>query len=261
MGKPADLPTPPKRPTRAQWAEKLLRHATLMKPPGPGPYPFVMQFHGCGGLRPFQKIYAEAALKAGYAVLIVDSFAPRGMSRLDGSLVVCTGLALHGAERSADVYALYDWAQRQPFVDSRRIVAAGWSHGGWTIMDGLALRDRAPRFARLSDLPPDPLKGLAGAVLVYPYAAFPSMTHGRGWGECRPKVFALLCGKDQVVGTRFPQRTFERLDRDGHKVQRLEFPDATHAFDDAKASDPRSRYRPDLLAQAVDWYGAALRSI
>jgi dienelactone hydrolase len=194
-------------------------------------------------------------------VVIVDSFKPRGLSRLDGSILVCTGMALHGAERAADVYALYAWAQAEPWIDSRRIVLSGWSHGGWTVMDALAMRERAPKFCKLSDLPPDPLKGVAGAVLVYPYAAWPSMTYGRGWGGETPKVFALLCGKDQVVGTRFPPRAIDRLEKDGLTVDRLIFPDATHAFDDTGASDPRARFRPDLFKEAQDWYAAALRSI
>ncbi len=261
MGKPALLERPAKRPTRKEWAERLLKAATIHKPAGLGPFPLVMQFHGCGGLRPFQATYAQAALKAGYAVMIVDSFKPRGLSRLDGSLVVCTGLALHGAERAADVYALYAWAQEQSWVDSRRIVLSGWSHGGWTIMDALALGDRAPRFAKLSDLPADPLKGLAGTVLVYPYAAWPSMTYARGWAGRKPKVFALLCGRDQVVGVRYPPRAIDRLEKDGLAVDRLVFHDATHAFDDEKASDPRSRYRADYLQQATDWYAKALRAI
>lgn len=248
-------------PTRAEWAERLLKHATVLKPIGLGPYPTVFQFHGCGGPRPLQKPYAEAAVRAGWAVVIVDSFGPRGLSRIDGSALVCTGMALHGAERAADVYALYDWAQRQSWVNSRRIVMAGWSHGGWTVMDALALRERAPRFAKLSDLPPEPLKGLAGTVLVYPYAAWPSMTYGRGWGGARPKVFALLAGRDQVVGTRYPPRALDRLEKDGLNVERLVFPDATHAFDEEQASDPRSRYRPDLYEQAQAWYAASLRSI
>lgn len=245
--------------TRREWAARLLADAEILKPPGEGPFPLVMQFHGCGGLRPLQKPYADAALKAGYAVIIVDSFKPRGLSRLDGSILVCTGLALHGAERAADVYALFDWAKAQPWVDARHIVASGWSHGGWTIMDALAMGGtRAARFCKLLDVPEKPLEGLAGAVLIYPYAAWPSMTLGRGWGDARLKVFALMCGRDQVVGTRYPPRAFERLERDGLTVERLVFEDATHAFDDMGASDPRTRHRPDLFVQAQAWYGAAL---
>lgn len=231
-----------------------MKSATVLRPPGPGPFPLSIQLHGCGGPRPFLKTYAEAAVAAGVAVIIIDSFTPRGFSRLDGSLLVCTGAALQGSLRAGDLYAVYDWAQRQPWVDNRRIVATGWSHGGWTIMDGLAAGDRAGRLTRLSDLPAHPLAGLAGAILIYPYAGFPAMTAGRGWGEAKPKVGALLCGRDQVVGVRFPERAIERLERDGVPVQRLMLNDATHAFDEDLPSDPRTKFRPDLRDQATAWY-------
>lgn len=246
---------------RAQWAERLLPAARIEKPKGDGPFPLVLQLHGCGGLRPFQDIYAERALKAGYAVMIVDSFKPRGLSRLAATLTVCTGLALHGSERAADLFALYDWARGQAWVDKRHIVACGWSHGSWTIMDALAMGEDAPRFTGLTDLPPQPLHGLAGAILFYPYAAYPSMTRRRGWPGVRPPVWALLAGRDQVVGVRYPAEAIDRLEHDGLKVDRLVLPDATHAFDDKGANDPRSAFRQDLLDEAAAWYGAALTSI
>ncbi len=249
------------RVTQAQWAERILPAATIRKPPGAGPFPLVIQLHGCGGVRPMQNAYADRALKCGYAVMIVDSFKPRGLSRLEAQLTVCTGLALHGAERAADPIALFDWARRQPWIDRNRIVLSGWSHGGWTIMDALAMADTASKYTGLTDLPPRPLAGLAGALLIYPYAAFPAMTRQRGWRDADLPVYALLAGHDQVAGTRYPPAALDRLQRDGLKVNRLVFPDATHAFDDESASDPRAVYRPDLLAQALDWYGQALSEI
>jgi len=246
--------------TRAAWASELLKAAKILKPRGEGPFPLVFLLHGCGGVRPFLDVYAQAALKAGYAVIIPDSFKPRGLGRLTGSALVCTGAILQGAERSADLYALYDWARREPWVDPDRIAAAGWSHGSWAIMDALALGEHAEKFSRLSDLPAEPLDGLKAAILVYPYAGYPAITTNRGWGRTRPRVFALIGGKDQVVGHRLPGRAIDRLERDGLHVERLVFPDATHAFEDEKASDPRSRYRPDLRDQAVDWFQAALKS-
>lgn len=247
--------------TRARWAERLLAAASIEKPRGDGPFPLVMQFHGCGGLRPFQAVYAQRAIEAGYAVMTVDSFKPRGISRLMATLSVCTGLRLKGAERAADLYALYHWAKMQTWVEKRCIVAAGWSHGSWMIMDALAMDEDAPRLTSLSDLPAQPLHGLKGVVLVYPYAGFPAFTRHRGWSGRRPAVFALLAGKDQVVGTRFPRAAIARLERDGLEVDLLEFPDASHAFDDKGASDPRTVYRPDLVDKAVAWYGKALESL
>ena len=95
----ASLPT-----TVAGHAERMASGFTVSKPFGSGPFPVALQLHGCAGAQPFQKAYAAEAVKAGFAVVIVDSFGPRGMSRLDGSLLVCTGATLRGAQRAADLY-------------------------------------------------------------------------------------------------------------------------------------------------------------
>ena len=52
----------------------------------------------------------------------------------------------------------------------------GWSHGGWTIMDALALRSGAEmaRATGIEDLPAEPLEGLARTMIVYPYASLGS---------------------------------------------------------------------------------------
>jgi dienelactone hydrolase len=216
--------------------------------------------HGCGGLRPFMTEYTRVALAAGVAVVTVDSLTLRGLAGWRSNALVCTGAVLKGAERAADLYAIYDWVRRQSWADPDRIAAAGWSHGGWTIMDGLAAGENAGRYCRLTDLPAQPLAGLAAAIVIYPYAGFPALTIGRGWGVHRPKVFALLAGRDQVVGTRFPARAIDRLSRDGLDVERLLMAEATHAFDDERPADPRSKHRPDLREQALAWYGNALKS-
>lgn len=246
--------------TRAVWADALLKSATIAKPAGEGPFPLTIQLHGCGGLRPFMDGYTQAALAEGVAVMTVDSFTPRGIGRLAASALVCTGLTLRGDKRSGDVFALYDWARRQPWVDQDRIAFSGWSHGAWTIMDALALGPDAAAASGLSDLPEDPLQGLAGAILVYTYAGYPSLTTKRGWHATRPPVSALICGRDQVVGNRLPHRAFDRLVADGVNVDRLVLDDATHAFDDTAPSDPRTKHRPDLFDQAKAWYAQRLRA-
>lgn len=254
------------RHTREEWARQVLEFATITKPNGDGPFPVVIQLHGCGGPRPIQVFYGQTALEQGFAVVNVDSFKPRRIAKFDAAMRVCTGMLLHGYERAADVYALYDWARQQDWVDKDRIVFSGWSHGGWTVMDALAMSDpamgdKAGRLSKLIDLPDQPLAGLAAAILIYPYAAFPSMTYSRGWGCNKPKVYAILCGKDQVVGVRHPPRALDRLERDGLSVQRLFLPEATHAFDDEKPGDPRSRYHPEYFDQARAWYAASLAEI
>jgi dienelactone hydrolase len=236
---------------------RLERHFTVHRPEGPGPYPVVIQLHGCGGRQPLHDSYAEAAKAKGFASLIIDSFAPRNIPRRVAQISVCTGLLLRGAERSADLFAALHWLERQSWVDQDRIAAAGWSHGAWTLMDALA---GAYPACGLIEGRPERLERLRAAFLVYPYAGPPSLTAQRGWGEHRPKVAAVLGTRDGIAGQRLPRRALDRLSRDGLEVEILTLEGATHSFDDPDAADPRSRYHPDHTSRAQSFFTDTLRA-
>jgi len=246
----------------ADWGAKVANASKVFKPLGPGPFPVALILHGCGGKTPFLETYAEVAIQAGWAAVVVDSLKPRGMSTMDGKLLVCTGMTLQGLKRSGDIFAMLSWLESQPWADSERVFLAGWSHGGWSIMDGYAIGVNAARATGIVDA--DPLKlrtRVKGALLVYPYAAYPSLTSSRGWGvqgSTGPKVFSVVGGKDQVVGWKYPRNALDRLKRDGLAVDTAFYPDATHAFDDDRANDPRAKYRPDLFAQTQTYFATAL---
>jgi dienelactone hydrolase len=232
-------------------AEWLAKHATVLLPKGEGPFPVVLQFHGCGGIVSMQTRYAEVARNCGFAAVIVDSLAPRRIGRREAQLTVCTLLRLRGAERAMDVLAMIHWLKSQAWAAPGRVVCAGWSHGGWSIMEAMADTRGPPARAEL-------LKSVETVVAVYPYAGPPARTLGRGWGVNRPTVYALIGGRDAVVGSKPALRTLERLAADGLDVRTLVMPDATHCFDDDEAADPRTKYCPKLEAQAHAFYTAAL---
>lgn len=245
----------------AAWGQQVARHSRVFKPAGLGPFPVALILHGCGGKTPFLEDYARAAVQAGWAAVVVDSLKPRGLSTLDGKLLVCTGMTLGGLKRSADVFAMTHWLEGQAWADPKRVFLAGWSHGGWTIMDGYAVGVNAARATGLIDADPVKLRErVKGALLVYPYAGYPSLTSARGWGQWGPRVWSVLGGKDQVVGWKAPAKALDRLVRDGLPVDRVFYADATHAFDDDKANDPRARYRPDLFQEVRTYFTGALRS-
>lgn len=231
----------------------------VLRPPGEAPHPVVVHFHGCGGPQAPDHPYARAAVAAGVAVVIVDSYAHRGIGRARAALAVCTGAALRGRERAADVLAALAWVRAQAWADPARITLAGWSHGGWAVMDALALGDEVAVATGLTDVDPVMLTELAGAILVYPYAGRISLTHRRGWSVAPPRVAVVLAGADRVVGTVGPMRAIERLRRDGLDVEVLTLAGATHGFDDARSTDLRTRYRPDLTEQSVAFYLEAVR--
>jgi len=224
---------------------RLWPHMTVVKPEGPGPFPVVLQFHGCGGLFAMQYDYAEAARRAGVAAVVVDSFSPRGIGRVEAQSTICTGMRLRGGERSRDVLAMLDWAQAQPWVDQERIAIAGWSHGAWAAMEALA-RPGAPA------LP------ITTAVLFYPYCGPLSRTLSRGWGDNRPRVYGVVCGRDAVVGWTNPERTLRRLERDGLDVRLTLLGDAPHCFDEEAPGAPPGRFRPELAKAFQGWYADAL---
>ena len=243
----------------AAWGEQVARHSRVFKPAGLGPFPVALILHGCGGKTPFLEDYARTAVAAGWAAVVVDSLKPRGMSTLDAKLFVCTGVALQGLKRAADIFAMMTWLERQDWADANRVFLAGWSHGAWSIMDGYAVGVNAARATGVADADPVKLRQrVKGALLVYPYSGYPSLTSARGWGEWGPRVWSVLGGKDQVVGHKLPAKALDRLARDGLNVDRVFYADATHAFDDNKANDPRARYRPDLFQEVRDYFGKAL---
>jgi dienelactone hydrolase len=233
-------------------AERLAAHVTVVRRDTDGRLPVVVQMHGCGGVLPMQFTYAEAARDVGVAAVVLDSFAPRGIGRREAQLTVCSGLKFRGAERAVDLVAALRWLQDQPWADPDRIAVAGWSHGGWAIME--ALTQTSPATAAEADV----LARLKAAILICPYAGPLSRTARRGWGANRPTVYACLGGRDAVVGRTLPERALKRLEDDGLTVNRLFLPEATHSFDDPDANDPRTQYRPDLAEQARAFYVAAL---
>jgi dienelactone hydrolase len=235
-------------------------HIEIHAPEGPGPHPVVVLMHGCGGRRAHQSRWAEAARAAGVAALVVDSYAHRGISRLEAYATVCLGLRLWGRERAGDLYAALEFARRQPWADPARLAAAGWSHGGWSVMDALALApgDLMARATGLSGLPEAPLAGLKAVFLVYPYAGPSSLTARHGW-RMAPQTLAVLGGRDVVVGVRTPRRVLEKLAYAGAPVEIIWFENATHAFDEPEACDVRVRFDAALTAEAEEAFRALLR--
>lgn len=210
--------------------------------------PVVIMLHGCGGPRPFIEAMADEAAKAGATAIIVDSFAPRRISRIAAYATVCTGARLQGRERAGDLYATIAWARQQTWADPDRIGAIGWSHGGWTIMDALALRSGAEmrRATGLQNLTDEPLEGLAATMIVYPYTGVGSYTGHRDW-RLAPISTAIIAERDYIVGS--TRGALERQRARGAPMDIILFENATHAFEDQHAADLRVRYDPAATAR------------
>lgn len=96
---------------------------STFKPAGPGPFPAVALMHTCGGIKdPHIKQHAQELLAAGFVVLPIDSFGPRGLEN-------CAGRVLSGSAGVADAYAALAYLTSQSFVDKARIYQVGYSWG------------------------------------------------------------------------------------------------------------------------------------
>ncbi|MEZ5937483.1 MAG: prolyl oligopeptidase family serine peptidase [Hyphomonadaceae bacterium] len=234
----------------------------IYKPAGTGPFPVVIQLHGCGGKKPPQARWATAARESGWAAVVIDSHKHRHISTLEAYSMVCTGLRLWGKERAGDLFAAIAWARRQPWADPDRIVAAGWSHGAWTILDGLALKpgDDAEEATGLTELPKEPLTGLVGAFLVYPFAGPGSLARTRGL-RLDVNPLALVGTHDVIVGGRSLAKTLSNILTPGPAIEIEILERATHAFDEPGSRDFRTRYDAEITAYAEGLYRKYLQAV
>ncbi|MDB5441240.1 MAG: hypothetical protein JWM33_3667 [Caulobacteraceae bacterium] len=222
--------------------------------------PAVILFHGCGGTRPYQQRYTQAALELGASTFIVDSYTPRGISIARAVSSICTGMEFRGSERAGDVLAAV-WGVSQLWgIDRNRIILAGWSHGGWSIMDLMTMPLTSPGEAGLADPSPATVEKLAGLFLVYPYCGPPSRTASLGWKRS-PPVQAVMGASDILAQPRLTQRALEAAQKCGSAVQSEIEPGATHAFDDDQQPllSPY-RFSPTASARSLELFKAFLKA-
>ena len=214
--------------------EDLAAHITIALPPGAdGPVPALVMFSGCGGVRQTQADYAQTANAEGWAAVTVDSHGARGIGALGARLGVCTALRLRGAVRAADVFESLELVRADPRLDSERLALVGWSHGGWTILDAMALSEAG-------DAPG--LDGVEAALLIYPYCGFLTRADTAPIGAEFP-VTMVLAGRDRVVSAQACRTLADARGAEGAAIQVIEEPDLTHAFDAPdQPADPRMRY-------------------
>ena len=227
---------------------------------GPGddrPRPAVILFHGCGGLRGHLPKYAAAAQAAGWRAFIVDSYAPRGWSRPFAMAMVCTGVLLHGSERAGDVLAALYGVSQRPDVDGSRVALAGWSHGGWGIMEAMSSA-RAPGMLGVADPGAVALDGVIATWLAYPYVGIGAFNRMRPWRHC-PKTVAVISRTDHLTTVRNAQRVHDMVRNCGADVETW-IADGTHSFDEPMTAPPM-RYHPELAAEAERRFVALLNDV
>src|SRR5262245_27838625 len=116
----------------------------LAKPEGAGPFPAVVGLHGCAGMHDTTKQRLTDDLVAwGYVILLVDSYATRGIEHAcpspqgephaqriqAGANAFATFL-----RRTRDAYGALVFLARKTFIDPQRVAAVGFSAGAWVTL-------------------------------------------------------------------------------------------------------------------------------
>lgn len=120
---------------------------------GPGPYPTILVLHGSGGMWSNDVIangaasqfddWAEVLTGLGYAMLLVDSYHPRGIDagfssrRPHHDPAIDDALCSPNYERPKDVVAALTWLAGRAEVDRNHIGLLAFSHGSQTALNAI----------------------------------------------------------------------------------------------------------------------------
>ena len=219
----AGVPTQGRMPAEIQ--------GVLLRPEGAGPFPAIAMLHGCSGLRTGSgairakpRFWAEHFRDLGYATLLVDSFATRGIDE------VCTGRHLLSPvrERADDARGALRYLQSRSDVRADRIGLLGWSNGAAAALSVVFDRGTVERDFR-------------AAVAFYPNCtrSYP------GGPDLRPyaPLYLLVGALDDWTPAAPCVALVERARARGGPVDIKVYPDAHHSFDEPGTP---VRYRPEV---------------
>lgn len=239
-----------------RWA-RLEPHTAVVGPDDDRPRPAVLLFHGCGGLRPHLPRYAAAATALGHRAFIIDSFGARGWGRAVSLGLVCSGAMFRGHQRAGDVLAALWGVARRSDVDGGRLALAGWSHGGWGIMELMAAPLEQPGEVGLADPMAADLSGVKAAFLAYPYIGPGSRAHRLPWRRC-PRTLAVIARRDHLTTVRNAQRVHEMVRGCGVEVETW-VADGAHSFDEPSNIGPMA-FDGTLAEESIGRFGRFIGS-
>lgn len=213
---------------------RLAKHARIVLPgKTKPPYPTVLFFHGCGGVHTNAMDWARGFTHIGYAAVIVDSLKPRGLADPLTVNKICKGLVLPGSDRAADVLTMIGWARKQSWANKNEIYLAGWSHGGWAVLEFLARDVTKTPLPGTRNVPRSAAADLAavkGTMLFYPYCGEFSKPAQDGLVSFKPSLM-MLAGKDRVVSTPACLKLANDQIQRGWPVLTKVYQNARHSFD------------------------------
>ncbi len=215
-----------------------------------GKTPVVVIVPGCLHTVSHNPSWHDLFLESGYAVVIMDSFTPRDLEG-DALERVCSLLAVPGFDRAGDMYATVEYLRRQDWVDADRIALAGWSHGGWAVMDAMAFYEERKNPYNISGEIPNHLDGVSAIFIVYPHCGFGTAAHnGFLWSKRIPTLI-LIAGQDRGVDPEKCIKWHNKQENPNLRFTILE--NAEHTFDiPAPYNRDPVRFSEEYLREAMN---------
>lgn len=233
-------------------AELLRPFYRVSAPEGAGPFPTALLYSGCDGPRDNLERWAAMLNARGWAAITVDSHSPRDYLDTEIWRLICAGQLMMGSERAGDVLVSIHDARAMPMVDPDRLVLIGASHGGWAIMELLTFASEDAVPFGLEALPggpgTDPLKGVLGTILLYPYCGTANRASHYGWTRPIPMLL-LLSDRDLIAPADDCLAVVDQLAANGLPVKAHVFEGVTHGFDQQERA-PFSAFDFDAEATA-----------
>jgi dienelactone hydrolase len=202
----------------------LAIEAVLVRPAGSGPFPAVVQLHGCAGIDAQSFRWARWLAERGYVALVVDSFGPRRLA----------GDCRSGPDdppitaRLDDAFGALRYLQARPDVRADRVAVIGWSQGGAYAMaaiNGPSLERARARGVTLPSID-STTGGFAAGIGVYPGGCF-SLVKERA---VRP-LLVLVGEADDWTPAAKCREMVEAMRGRGADATIVTYPGAYHYFD------------------------------
>ena len=211
-------------------------------------FPVVVIVPGCLHTISHNSDWHDFFNSLGYATVVLDSFASRGITDFDGLLRTCLGRAVRGFDRAGDIYAVVEYLKRQDWADPERIALAGWSHGGWAIMDAMAFHSKGKSPHTLTDTVPN-LSGVDKIILFYSYCGIFSYARSGFSFDAPTEVLHFIAGSDSSTDITPCITWHESQDNPG--VRYVMYDGAEHTFDIPPPHNRNpKRYSPQLLEES-----------
>jgi dienelactone hydrolase len=193
--------------------------ATLVRPAGEGPFPAVVQLHGCGGLEAQSYRWARWFAQHGYVALVMDSFGPRHVN----------GDCRSGPDeppvtaRFDDAFGALRYLQSLPYIRGDRVAAVGWSQGGvyaMAVINGPSLERAKKRGVEL------PAPGFAAGIGIYPGGCLSLLNE-----QAIHPLLVLIGGADDWTPAATCARMVDAMRARGADATIVVYPGAYHYFD------------------------------